>query len=398
MDSNNNWLQDENSIEINSVSEYIKNINEILSKEENGTLFFRGQEDEKSPIKPSIFRDDLLSREHSLLSEPLIKTPYDFKSLEKIEILAKYQHYGLPTRLLDITTNPLVALYFACSKKNPAETCGKIYFRRDYPIKQNAKEINIILSLAEKELTKENTLENILSFLQKECIISDDDKKKFEEINSDFPTIIQRSYTILPPNTNERMKMQSGAFLLASCFNFTESLRWKDSSIRKGHADLRNLFDKQSFYVTTENQEKILEDLNLYNINESTLFPELEHQLNYIKMTNMKKCVSVSTFEKYKSKNKYEIKGNDNSIVQEIRLNSNDINAVLRKQKIAETLHPELQSLILQQTKIIDWDKKDSSKSKLIIDIAKFLNKHGFDKDNAKQRALRILDELLKLL
>ena len=49
MDSNNNWLQDENSIEINSVSEYIKNINEILSKEENGTLFFRGQEDEKSP-------------------------------------------------------------------------------------------------------------------------------------------------------------------------------------------------------------------------------------------------------------------------------------------------------------------------------------------------------------
>ena len=115
-------------------------------------------------------------------------------------------------------------------------------------------------------------------------------------------------------------------------------------------------------------------------------------------MTNMKKCVSVSTFEKYKSKNKYEIKGNDNSIVQEIRLNSNDINAVLRKQKIAETLHPELQNLILQQTNIIDWDKKDSIKSKLIMEITKLLNKNGHGKDNAKKQALRILNELLRLL
>ena len=115
-------------------------------------------------------------------------------------------------------------------------------------------------------------------------------------------------------------------------------------------------------------------------------------------MTNIKKCVSVSTFEKYKSKNEANIKESDNSIIHETQFNVNDINAILKKQKIAEILHSELQSLILQQTKIIDWDKKGSTKSKLIMEITKLLSKNGYERDKAKDQALKILDELLRLL
>ncbi|OAE38518.1 hypothetical protein A7J42_16485 [Brucella intermedia] len=41
--------------------------------------------------------------------------------------LVRMQHYGLPTRLLDISGNPLVALFFACScKPDQLEIDGEV--------------------------------------------------------------------------------------------------------------------------------------------------------------------------------------------------------------------------------------------------------------------------------
>lgn len=75
--------------------------------------------DECFNLLPSLWRlskfDD--ATEHDLITDFLTLRPEAFSNLSSsFDVLSKMQHYGLPTRLLDFTLNPLVALYFACEQ------------------------------------------------------------------------------------------------------------------------------------------------------------------------------------------------------------------------------------------------------------------------------------------
>ena len=164
-------IDESNITLIDSVGSFIEMIKQVKETKEaqDGTsteLYFRGQETEFWDIEPSIFRDDMLSIEHKLMQMPLQKSPTEFRDLNSMfDIMTKYQHYGMCTRLLDLTTNPLVALYFACKKhgavkyvtEEEKEPYGVIYYTDKYYSSQSTDiEIQIVSALASYDLEKEN--------------------------------------------------------------------------------------------------------------------------------------------------------------------------------------------------------------------------------------------------
>ena len=110
-------LPSSEEIRISSVSEFIEKI--VQRDKEAGTeTFYRGHADKDWDLLPSIFRTpNGVEKEHLLFRDMVAHEPQSFSECKSaLDYLVQMQHYGLPTRLLDMTTNPLVALYFACEQ------------------------------------------------------------------------------------------------------------------------------------------------------------------------------------------------------------------------------------------------------------------------------------------
>ena len=195
---------------INNLADYIRIVSKIASLTENDkfdffdTVVYRGMVDVDFELLPGLARvkKAIPDMEETIINDYLIRRPDAFSGLSEFDALAKMQHYGLPTRLLDFTLNPLVALFFACesqTRKDGRVVCHGTILQNDSSDYVNA----LCISAMKKPFDSAYTIE--------EYLCNDRLTLKKYLMNAYF---YQETTVVRPKYWNQRIANQAGVFMM----------------------------------------------------------------------------------------------------------------------------------------------------------------------------------------
>lgn len=282
-----------------NIDDYLKKIQKY-----NGynNILFRGQSDNAYPeISCGIARNKgYLNNESTIINETLENRGDDFKGLElPVEHLAKMQHYGMPTRLIDVTSSPLIALFFAVENTSNLKDGEVFIFIKDcYDI--SSKQVKVTALLSKMKSYDLNHIKTLYETIYKENIDNDEILKY---VNNNV--FVEKSKQL--KKSNERLFNQEGTFIV--CENKIE-----DNTITNDILHLEKDEAALILRIPFEYKEMIKNELDSrYKINDSYIYPELTSFANYIR-------------------NKYELKDIELEEVYEIT-NEEDVPATVAKRK-----------------------------------------------------------------
>ena len=188
-------------------------------------------------------------REEAILSAILNEYPERFASFPSwLDRLAIAQHFGMATRLLDITRNALVALYFAVADENSQED-GVVYvfFEDKKSFDLSFRNNKVAEAFAKPDTWRRRNVKSFLASLKLR--------------NKDIKPIIVSSRFV-----SERQRRQSGHFILFP----NKVVRWMNKRIMQPYTD-----KVRSIVIPKGKKSEIKLDLErLCGIDEHFLFPE----------------------------------------------------------------------------------------------------------------------------
>lgn len=293
-------------IPITSACDFFKMANSI-KKERNHPSeieFYRGHSNKEWRLLPSIHRRYMLGFEENLINEFMRRRPDEFSESDGIfNALAKMQHYGLHTRLLDVTENPAVALFFTCS--DDLDKDGEVFtFQCSLDDIPSNTVLNIITEFYVRHTNSGGNYDVVAYY---EYAVNN---FKAKDVDMAFYHICNGYYCISRPKIiSERILRQLGSFLLfanevcpkSNCDNqkcihrdtdrcrkdnIAQDFRERVKDLKVKSHCLYDFTDRHIEYeqhgyryiIKAENKKDILSELQTIGINKAFLFPELNNE------------------------------------------------------------------------------------------------------------------------
>ena len=278
-------IQPQGGQTIGSVSDLIAEIHKLDTEV---PLYFRGEQwCEWRPI-PSVFRQGLADVEDKMLIDLIALRPEEMGGAgTALEQLLLAQHYKLSTRLLDVTRNPLVALFFACEEAvEHDDHDGRLHVFAvpESLIKTfDSDTISIIANFVKLPIMDKRWLLSrerlhpqrpFSAYYNYSAMLA----RLYQKIRGEKPQFDERIdmkdlygvFVVEPQQKDERIRAQSSAVLLSAfqeLFDHQEGTEWNGGIRPYGHYTLS---------IPSDSKESILNDLRLMGVTRQSMFPGLE--------------------------------------------------------------------------------------------------------------------------